>query len=178
MTQPAARRDPVEDLRRIAFLLERTLESSYRVKAFRTAAAALAALPAEDVVLLASTGGLRGIKGIGDRTAAIVEQSVAGEEPDYLASLEAASGGPLSKTIRFSCLRRDSSRAIRSSRIRMPAAVSSSRSSEVRPSGPSVHSTRSELHWRVRRARRAVPGPREWRAIGLPATSQPSQKTQ
>src|ERR687884_1849421 len=98
MSQPFAvqPRDPVEDLRRIAFLLERTLESSYRVKAFRTAAAALAALPPDDVVLLASTGVLRGIKGIGDRTAAVVEQSVAGEEPDYLASLEAASGGPLS----------------------------------------------------------------------------------
>jgi putative hydrolase len=96
VTQPAARRDPVEDLRRIAFLLERTLESSYRVKAFRTAAAALAALSPDDVVLLASTGGLRDIKGIGDRTAAVVEQSVAGEEPEYLAALEASSGGPLS----------------------------------------------------------------------------------
>jgi putative hydrolase len=96
VTQPAAHRDPVADLRRIAFLLERTLESTYRVKAFRTAAAALAALPPEDVVLLASTGGLRDIKGIGDRTAAVVEQSVAGEEPEYLASLEASSGGPLS----------------------------------------------------------------------------------
>jgi putative hydrolase len=96
VTQPADRRDPIEDLRRIAFLLERTLESSYRVKAFRTAAAALAALPPEDVVLLATSGGLRTIKGIGDRTAAVVEQSVAGEEPEYLASLEATSGGPLS----------------------------------------------------------------------------------
>ncbi|HYY10117.1 MAG TPA: PHP domain-containing protein, partial [Kineosporiaceae bacterium] len=95
MSPSPARRDPVEDLRRIAFLLERTLESSYRVKAFRTAAAALAALPADDVALLASTGGLRGIKGIGDRTAAVVEQAVAGEEPEYLASLEAAAGAPL-----------------------------------------------------------------------------------
>ena len=69
MTAPDAARDPVEDLRRIAFLLERTLESSYRVKAFRTAAAALAALGRDDVALLASTGGLRGVKGIGERTA-------------------------------------------------------------------------------------------------------------
>src|SRR4051812_8117547 len=68
-------RDPVADLRRIAFLLERTLESSYRVKAFRTAAAALAALPPDDVRLLAETGGLRGIKGIGERTAAGGEQA-------------------------------------------------------------------------------------------------------
>jgi len=93
----SAPRDPIADLRRIAFLLERTLESSYRVKAFRTAAAALAALPREDVELLATTGGLRGIKGIGDRTASVVEQSVAGELPAYLADLEAGAGQPLAE---------------------------------------------------------------------------------
>jgi putative hydrolase len=90
-------RDPVADLRRIAFLLERTLESSYRVKAFRTAAAALAALPKDDVALLASTGSLRDVKGIGDRTAAVVEQSVAGDEPEYLRDLEAKGAGPLAE---------------------------------------------------------------------------------
>ncbi len=91
--QPA--RDPVGDLRRIAFLLERTLESSYRVKAFRTAAAALAALPSDDLQLLAQTGSLRQVKGIGQRTAAVVEQSVAGLEPDYLSELAARASGPL-----------------------------------------------------------------------------------
>jgi len=90
-------RDPVEDLRRIAFLLERTLESSYRVKAFRTAAAALAALPSDDVALLARTGGLRTITGIGERTAAVVEESVAGHVPEYLAALEATAAGPLAE---------------------------------------------------------------------------------
>ena len=78
--------EPLEALERIAFLLERTLESSYRVKAFRTAAAALAALPRDDVRLLARTGGLRTVKGIGERTAKVVEESVAGEEPEYLAA--------------------------------------------------------------------------------------------
>ena len=38
-------RDPVGDLRRIAFLLERSLASSYKVKAFRGAATAIAVLP-------------------------------------------------------------------------------------------------------------------------------------
>jgi putative hydrolase len=85
----------VADLRRIAFLLERTLESSYRIKAFRTAAAALAQLPADDVRLLATSGGLRDIKGIGERTAEVVEQSVAGRIPGYLADLEAQAGQPL-----------------------------------------------------------------------------------
>jgi putative hydrolase len=90
-------RDPVSDLRRVAFLLERTLESSYRVKAFRTAAAALASLPADDVALLAGTGALRQIKGIGERTAAVIEQSVAGLEPDYLRELAERSAGPLAE---------------------------------------------------------------------------------
>lgn len=88
-------RDPVADLRRVAFLLERALESTYRVKAFRTAAAALAALPAEDVALLAASGGLRGIKGIGERTASVIEQSVAGVEPEYLIEVAERTGGRL-----------------------------------------------------------------------------------
>ncbi|MBK7621496.1 MAG: PHP domain-containing protein [Kineosporiaceae bacterium] len=88
-------RDPVADLRRVAFLLERSLESTYRVKAFRTAAAALAALPPDDVALLASTGSLRSIKGIGERTASVVEQSVAGQEPDYLIELTERTSGRL-----------------------------------------------------------------------------------
>jgi putative hydrolase len=88
-------RNPVEDLRRIAFLLERGLESSYRVKAFRTAAAALAALPADDVALLARSGALREVKGIGERTASVVEQSVDGAEPDYLSDVAARCGGRL-----------------------------------------------------------------------------------
>ena len=38
-------RDPVEDLRSIAFALERELGPTYRIKAFRTAAATLDGLP-------------------------------------------------------------------------------------------------------------------------------------
>ncbi len=43
--------------------------------------------------LLARTGGLRTVKGIGERTAKVVEESVAGEEPEYLAALQATAAG-------------------------------------------------------------------------------------
>src|SRR3954452_19201135 len=90
-----ADRDPVADLRRIAFLLERSLASSYRVKAFHGAAAALLKLTPEQVRAAAAEGELRELKGIGDRTAAVIEESLSGAEPAYLATLEAEALAPL-----------------------------------------------------------------------------------
>jgi putative hydrolase len=88
-------RDPVADLRRIAFLLERSLASSYRVKAFRGAAAALLQSTPEEIRRLSDEGELRTLKGIGDRTAAVVEESLGGTAPEYLTSLEQEALTPL-----------------------------------------------------------------------------------
>jgi putative hydrolase len=90
-------RDPVADLRRIAFLLERQLESSYRVKAFRGAAAALLPLDPAQVRARAAAGSLREVRGIGERTAAIIAESAAGREPEYLATLEREALTPLAE---------------------------------------------------------------------------------
>jgi putative hydrolase len=85
-------RDPVADLRQIAFLLERANEATYRVRAFRGAATALALLTSEEIASRAADGTLTKISGVGDVTARCVAESLAGEEPTYLRRLAATDG--------------------------------------------------------------------------------------
>ncbi|MGB3827631.1 MAG: PHP domain-containing protein [Ornithinimicrobium sp.] len=87
--------EPVDALRRIAFLLERSRASTYRVKAYREAANTLLAIPEERIRELVEAGSLKSINGIGSSTAEVIEQAVSGRTPDKLASLEESAGGPL-----------------------------------------------------------------------------------
>ncbi|HZG91290.1 MAG TPA: PHP domain-containing protein [Pseudonocardia sp.] len=91
----AGPRDAVADLRRIAFLLERAHESTYRVRAFRTAAAVLARRTPDELAALVRSGELVRLKGVGEVTARCVGESVAGAEPDYLRRLAGVEPEPL-----------------------------------------------------------------------------------
>ncbi|HVS67378.1 MAG TPA: PHP domain-containing protein [Mycobacteriales bacterium] len=85
-----APRDPLADLQRIAYLLERAHEATPRVKAFRTAAAIVEDMSAEELVDRATKNTLTDLAGIGDTTSTVIRESLAGKVPAYLAKLEAA----------------------------------------------------------------------------------------
>jgi putative hydrolase len=89
--------DPVEVLRRIAYLLERSHEPTYRVRAFRTAAAVVQALPADELARRVADGTLQDLSGIGEVTARTVTEAMAGEIPVYLRRLEATGGRPVAE---------------------------------------------------------------------------------
>jgi putative hydrolase len=77
-------RDPADDLRSIAFCLERALEPSYRVKAFRSAAAVAERVGPAELERRAGDGSLTELTGIGKVTALAISESLAGVEPVYL----------------------------------------------------------------------------------------------
>lgn len=86
---------PVAALRRIAFLLERGREDTYKVKAFRAAAAAILPLSEEDVRRRAAEGTLTELSGVGASTAKVIAEAARGEVPQRLQDTERVHGGPL-----------------------------------------------------------------------------------
>ena len=86
---------PVAALRRIGFLLERGREDTYKVKAFRGAAAAILPLSPDEVRSRVEDGTLTELPGVGASSAKVIAAAVRGELPERLAALEEEHGGPL-----------------------------------------------------------------------------------
>jgi putative hydrolase len=88
---------PQQALSRIAELLMRGGAPVYRSRAFHSAAKAIEHMPQEELQRLADAGRLRDIPGVGEKTAAVIEEALAGETPEYLRKLLEHADSPETK---------------------------------------------------------------------------------
>jgi putative hydrolase len=79
--------NPVEALREIGFLLERSRADTYRVRAYRGAAEAISKLSDEQRQDHQAKRSWGKVPGVGPKTAAVISQAMSGEVPDYLQRL-------------------------------------------------------------------------------------------
>jgi putative hydrolase len=89
--------NPVDALNEIAFWLDRELAPSFKVQAFRKAAAIIGPVDPEELAARAGDGRLKRTKGIGDRTYQVITQALEGQVPDYLADLRERGAHPLAE---------------------------------------------------------------------------------
>ena len=84
--------EPAEALRRIAFLLESKGAETYKVRAFRNAAATVDSVDAATLARLHEANRLEDLDGVGKSTAQVIAEALSGSEPAYLADLEGEGG--------------------------------------------------------------------------------------
>jgi putative hydrolase len=80
---------PLDALNQIAFRLERNGAETYKVRAFRNAARAIADVSDQDLAALAAAGQLQRIEGVGKSTAQVITEALKGEVPAYLTKMDA-----------------------------------------------------------------------------------------
>jgi putative hydrolase len=85
--------DPATALSRIAFLLEAEGAATYKVRAFRRAAATVGSVGGAELARLSDQGRLQALAGVGDSTAAVITEALAGSVPSYLQALEQRAPG-------------------------------------------------------------------------------------
>src|SRR5215204_5973839 len=79
--------NPVEALREIGFLLERSRADTYRVRAYRGAADVIARLSEEERQEHQEQRTWGKVQGVGPKTAVVISQAMAGQVPEYLQKL-------------------------------------------------------------------------------------------
>ena len=89
--------DAVDALNEIAFWLERELAPTFKVQAFRNAAAVVGPLDRTELAERVRDGRLKRMKGIGGRTFEVISQAVDGEVPEYLERLRNSGARPLAE---------------------------------------------------------------------------------
>jgi putative hydrolase len=80
--------EPSVALRRIAYILEAMRAESYKVRAFRRAAATVDEIDPEVLAQRAASGRLGDLPAVGDTTARVIAEAISDEVPSYLVHLE------------------------------------------------------------------------------------------
>ncbi|MEI7547836.1 MAG: PHP domain-containing protein [Actinomycetota bacterium] len=88
---------PVAALERVVHCLDRSHDTGFKAKAFVRALDVVRALPADEVEQRAAAGTLTDLDGIGDSSARVIQQALAGGELPYLADLEATTQVPITE---------------------------------------------------------------------------------